>query len=292
MSIPPAFRGFVDDAAIFPPGSLPLDQAVPAHAGHRAAPHADLVGSFVIAGDDLERTDDLAAGDHRGGLAVSVVVASPDAVEPVIGSVRSAANLRLVGLEVKLVAGARQPEQVDEIAARTAELGPEVAVFVEVPRSGSAAWPGILVGLGDRRLAAKLRTGGTSADAFPGAAEVATWIHDIVAAGLPFKCTAGLHRAVRHTDTRTGFVHHGYLNLLLATLLARRGADVDQVRAAVDLRDEPAVVDQLRGYGEAERVAARASFRSYGSCSIAEPYEDLRRLGQLAPGSTSEGAQS
>ena len=37
-----------------------------------------------------------------------------------------------------------------------------------------------------------------------------------VSAGLPFKLTAGLHEAVRHTNAETGFTHHGFLNLVLA----------------------------------------------------------------------------
>jgi hypothetical protein len=110
---------------------------------------------------------------------------------------------------------------------------------------------------------------------------VAAWIHGAVAAGVPFKCTAGLHRAVRHTGAATGFEHHGYLNILLATVLARRGGTQEELRGALELRDEQEVVARLEACGGDERDAARGSFLSYGSCSIAEPYEDLGRLGQL-----------
>ena len=37
---------------------------------------------------------------------------------------------------------------------------------------------------------------------------------------VPFKCTAGLHHAVRYTDPTTGFRHHGVLNILVATARA------------------------------------------------------------------------
>ena len=40
----------------------------------------------------------------------------------------------------------------------------------------------------------------------------------------PFKCTAGLHNAVRHRAADTGFEHHGFLNVLLATRQAFDGA--------------------------------------------------------------------
>lgn len=45
-AVPPLFSGLCDDAAIFPPGDLPLPQAVPAHRLHRAAWYAELVGPF------------------------------------------------------------------------------------------------------------------------------------------------------------------------------------------------------------------------------------------------------
>ena len=46
----------------------------------------------------------------------------------------------------------------------------------------------------------KFRTGGVTADAFPTEAEVAAWIAAALDRELPFKCTAGLHNAVRHRD--------------------------------------------------------------------------------------------
>jgi len=44
---------------------------------------------------------------------------------------------------------------------------------------------------------------------------------------VPFKCTAGLHHAVHHTDPATGFVHHGFLNIVAATARAIVGGDVE-----------------------------------------------------------------
>lgn len=42
------FAAFCDDAAVFPPGELPLDRAVPAHLRHVTAAHAPLVGPLVV----------------------------------------------------------------------------------------------------------------------------------------------------------------------------------------------------------------------------------------------------
>jgi hypothetical protein len=48
VSIPAFLNSFVDDAAIFPPGNAPLEQAVADHFDHRDEEYADLVGGFVI----------------------------------------------------------------------------------------------------------------------------------------------------------------------------------------------------------------------------------------------------
>ena len=41
----PLFAGLFDDAALFPPGDLPLAEAVPAHRGHRTAWYAGRSGT-------------------------------------------------------------------------------------------------------------------------------------------------------------------------------------------------------------------------------------------------------
>ncbi|RYE77249.1 MAG: hypothetical protein EOO74_07190, partial [Myxococcales bacterium] len=48
VQIPTFLHAFIDDAAIFPPGNLPLDEALAAHEDHRAAEYADLVGPFIV----------------------------------------------------------------------------------------------------------------------------------------------------------------------------------------------------------------------------------------------------
>jgi hypothetical protein len=154
----------------------------------------------------------------------------------------------LAGLEVKLDRPQASAVQVAAIAAATG-----VTTYVEVPRPTSPDWPAVLKAVAAHGLRLTFRTGGTEAAAFPTEDEMADWIMSAVAQDLPFKCTAGLHNAVRHTGANTGFEHHGYLNILLA----------DAVRATPHL------------------AAARARFTSYGSCSVVEPYEDLVALDLL-----------
>ena len=104
---------------------------------------------------------------------------------------------------------------------------------------------------------------------------LAAWIDAALDRETPFKCTAGLHHAVRHTGD-DGFEHHGFLNVLVATRQAFDGASADDVAAILEQRDADALVGDA---GELER--ARRWFTSFGSCSVTEPLDDLIALGLL-----------
>ncbi len=87
------------------------------------------------------------------------------------------------------------------------------------------------------RIAPKFRTGGLAAELFPTPGELAAVICACRDRELPFKLTAGLHHALRHTDPETGFTHHGFLNVLAADLVAAGGAEVDEVAEVLSLTD-------------------------------------------------------
>lgn len=280
LEIPPPFRALVDDAAIFPPGLSPLPEAVAAHVEHRRAPYRDLVGPFVV---DAARLDALLALDPAlvAGLAVSVVVPEPTAIASVVART---GPLDLVALEVKLDATRPLAAQVAEIAEATS--GP---AYVEVPRPGHPEWAAALAAVAEHGLLLKFRTGGTEAAAFPSEDEVATWIAGAVVAGTPYKCTAGLHHALRHTGAETGFEHHGYLNILLATARTLAGADRDEVVAVLAERSARRLADAVAT--DPLVADARRWFTSYGSCSVLEPLEDLESLDLITPAEpTAEGA--
>jgi hypothetical protein len=120
-----------------------------------------------------------------------------------------------------------------------------------------------------------------SAQNFPSVEELADFLAVINNGGASFKATAGLHNAVRHTAPDTGFTHHGFLNLLLATGRLLAGADVSDVRAALELTDGKALADEARNLTEHEALSVRGVFASYGSCSLTDPVKDLQELGLL-----------
>jgi hypothetical protein len=98
---------------------------------------------------------------------------------------------------------------------------------------------------------------------------------------LPFKCTAGLHHAIRQTDPETGFTHHGFLNVLAATRACLDGHNTEAVLEQVDAHTI------LDGLDDDALQRTRRWFTGFGSCSILEPHDDLVELGLITPGSRS-----
>ena len=197
--LPSHLHGLVEDAAVFPPGTPPLAEAVAAHARHRAASYGDLVGPLVVT-DASSPT--CRPGPRRQPLvSPSWSPAAPAPLPAVRWTVRSD-RLGLRGLDVALRDSAtgevahnarRIVTAVDQLVA-DGELDDEVPVHVEPPRLYGAPptpdWLGALdeIAAMDHRL--KLRTGGPDADAFPSALELATCIGAALDRELAFK----LHR--------------------------------------------------------------------------------------------------
>jgi hypothetical protein len=276
--VPPLFRALFDDAAVFPPGDLPLVEAVPAHRAHRASWYAESVGPLLCGAGRLGALAGLLDGPlagpaGAGPLRVGLVLpgGSPNLAE----ALKAAAPYRLAAVELVAADVRRSVAALDEL------LPPDTTAYLELPRDSRVE--DALDVLAGTPYRAKFRTGGLNAEAFPGVYELAGALMACAERAVPYKCTAGLHHAVRHTDRLTGFEHHGFLNVLLAALAARDGdrrgtADALRERSGDILANAAARLtgDQIS--------AARASFTSFGTCSIAEPLDDLAGLGLLTPG--------
>jgi hypothetical protein len=278
QSLVPTWVGLVDDAAIFPPGDAPLHEATAAYTARREEWYAALVGSFVLRDTDLPLVRDFDA-------PISVVVTG--GAGQVVGPCGLAARLGLdlAGIEITLrdpddlVGNARRVIAAVDAARSEGVLGAATPVFVELPQvEPSASWLAAADEVASAELRLKLRTGGTEAHAFPSARTVTTWIDAALDRETSFKCTAGLHQAVRHRDPETGFEHHGFLNLLVATRHLFDGASVDEATAIVD---QASVPDLLTLALNTELSGARRWFSSFGSCSVTEPLESLLATGIL-----------
>jgi hypothetical protein len=286
MAVPEFLTAFVDDAAIFPPASTELEQAVSEHLGHRSSPYADLVGSFVVS--DV-KVADLANVVSKGSTEVAVnlvVTGGAGAIEPAVTWVRRSEGLSLRALEFALRDEedlAHNAQRLVHVVDSLGDLLDEVTVFAEPPSlrgDPSHGWLSALDELAAREISLKFRTGGLTEDLFPSSSQLAVCIESALDRELPFKCTAGLHQAVRHRDQTTGFEHHGFVNVLLATRASLDGAspgevaevldDTDGAALAARLVDDPAVAGRTRRW-----------FTSFGSCSVLDAHEDLVELGLM-----------
>ena len=278
------FTHFLDDAAVFPPGSLPLAEAVPAHLAHLESAQGPLVGPFVVAASALPSLGELVEDLPPRSFAVSVTVQGPGAVRASLETAARIPALDVRAVEVGVPTGVVAAEDVVptlDLAVRgdlgrTAD-GSRVTVFVELPRDERR---GALIGeLAGTAYLAKLRTGGVRADLHPDAAELGSAIVALVRAGVPFKATAGLHHAVRNTDAATGFEQHGFVNVLVAVAASLEGADSAEASVVLADRNGAGLAASLAALpvGQAEQV--RSVFRSIGTCSIDQPVSDLASLG-------------
>ncbi len=291
-----SFAHLVDDAAIFPPGNSPLHEAVRAHRRHRAAAYSSLVGPLLVSDARLPDLVDLTTGQPGEALPVGVVVSGgAGALAPAVSWAGRGAALDLRGIEIalrdsdlrELVHNTRRILAAVEALADDPASGfhDEVTVHVEVPRLREASpgsdWLAALDELAMADIPVKFRTGGADPAAFPSATELATCVAAALDRELRFKCTAGLHHAVRHRDTETGFEHHGFLNVLLATRASLDGAAVEDVAAVLEETDPDTVAHRAQDLGEDALASARRWFTSFGSCSVHDPIADLVDLGLL-----------
>ncbi|MBF9134342.1 hypothetical protein I0C86_36245 [Plantactinospora sp. S1510] len=278
--VPRLFGGLVDDAAVFPPGSAALPDAVAAHRGHRTAWYADLVGPLLLPASAL--ADLPALLDAEEQIEVGVI---GDVPIPSLYSLRDRVDPRIRIRQVEAAVAKRGEDPLPGLAALAglpAHLD-DADVYAEIPLT----W-GLLGALdrlaGERaagkRIAAKFRTGGLAAELFPTPVELAAVIGACRDRDLPFKLTAGLHHAIRHIDPETGFTHHGFVNILAGAAVAQDGAEVAEVAEVLAATDPLPLVETARS----RREQGRPLWTGFGSCSVLEPLTDLVRLGLVNGG--------
>jgi hypothetical protein len=253
-----------------------MPDAVRGHLAGRAGERAGVIGLFLSTASRLpELITELIKAKPVKPIGLSLVVDTglgglPKAVS-IIESRPELLALRMVEMPAPSDVDDQWLERVDEFV-------PEDAIRVIEPRRGGPDWLAGVRRVADRGYWPKLRCGGQAVETFPSIDHVADFLAVLVSSGTSFKATAGLHNAVRHLDPETGFTHHGFLNLLVATGRALSGTDV---RAALASADGEALAGEAAAMSDQAAHAVRGVFASYGSCSLAEPVADLEALGLL-----------
>jgi hypothetical protein len=290
----------IDHAALFPPASMSMEDAVAEDRSARSDPHAWMIARFVCPASRLGELEETLGG-WAAAPPLSVVLDGvrpgdeaswSEAVEADAGAVAGAARdgAPVAALELRLPSP--RPGSTALLAAQSALRPLRAEIYLELQpgehwRDVLPDAIGAVAAIGAR---AKLRCGGESADAFPPVELVALALASCRDTGVVLKATAGLHHPVRHTDPATGFKMHGFLNLLAAASFAAaynmRPGGLERILAEEDpqafaVGPEGLRVGTQRASADEIAAARRHLFASYGSCSWREPIEDLRALGVI-----------
>jgi len=283
--------GLIDYAGLFPPAGLSMAEAVERYAAYRRGRHAWALGRFIVPAARLD--------EFAGALRDLPVLGAADTAWPI--SVLLDWPPALGAAQVRSFAAAASPARVESIECKVATpedidvlaTASEVERFAEVPITPVPV--DLLVHAGETRCAAKLRTGGTSPQAFPSSPAVAAFLSACVGRGLPFKATAGLHHPVRsphpvtYEDGAPCARMHGFLNVFLGAALLHGGAIggaaleelLEDGDASAFLFEDGRAGWRGRWVTVEVLEAARRLARSFGSCSFEEPIDDLAALGLL-----------
>jgi hypothetical protein len=284
---------------MYPPASLSLPEALKSYQRHRSGAEAWMVKRMVLPVDALSKID---PGALRAGGEFRFAMIPRHETGDWLASLR--ANLATLNfflgkcpaavadvLEILLPAVSNTGELEKLLRSATGELV-GYAAFFEVATGpdflgrfeGAAE---AVAGFSVHNWGLKLRTGGTTADLYPAPSAVARALVIARDHGVPIKFTAGLHHPIRHWNKSVGTRMHGFINILMAGLLAHHhGLAPERVESILE-EEEPSNFSFTELTADWRDLALpieaipkwRERVVSFGSCSVDEPKEDLEWLG-------------
>jgi hypothetical protein len=304
-------RRILDYAGLYPPAALEMQDAVSHYARHLDEDTNGMLATFVCPAARLEELAKaaenvvakrpwalsiLATGGDSSGKALKTLIEDLEWVDAFLE--REGNRFQAAALELRIPAALCADSA--GLASFLASVERALAVSSRGPRRAfyeigfgphwRTALATLAQGSGEMFRGAKIRTGGLEAAAFPSPENVAAFILAARDAGVSFKATAGLHHPVRRFSNEVGAKMHGFLNVFLGAALAyARGLDAATLVRILN-EEDPAQFRfgpehivwrehhvELPALGRARREFAL----SFGSCSYAEPVEDLEALGLL-----------
>ena len=264
-----------DYAGLFPPAAQPMREAVASYARYRDCPQQALLNTFVVPVARLTEFGDALLATDRASISWRLSVLSSDwnVDQKAVCEFQQAENsAEIISVETRNLTDVRAIRQTID------------AVYCEL--SGTSAVADLEAALHSLQQSggcAKIRMGGLTPDAFPSCAAVARFLVACRRAGVPFKATAGLHHPLRSERPTTAAatapmaVMHGFVNVLAAVSATLDGAAATEV-AAILSQSQPTAFHDL---WSTDARDIRAQFHSIGSCSFAEPVEDLQAMDWL-----------
>jgi hypothetical protein len=269
----------IDYAGLFPPASLDMKTAWRNYQEYSSGPYRWLLGKFVVPASRLPEL--LAVTGKTSGLPLTVLIGST-----LDQDLAAAADAGATSVELKA-------STVTQIRGAAERLPAGITAYFEIPIAGDPA--GLVAAIAEVGGRAKVRTGGETADLFPGPRDLGRFMQACAEEQVPFKATAGLHHPVRSLHKLTSepgsdsIVMHGFLNVFIAAALLRAGEERQKVNRLLEdqssqsfkfedglarWKDEELDIEQI--------VDARKNLAiGFGSCSFDEPIADLNELGVL-----------
>lgn len=274
------FHRIIDDAAMFPPGNAPAPEAIARHLEYRRSWFADLVGPLVVADHRLSEVGREARRLNQTTQPIGVSVVNTTGA----GGLLSLANRQADGLQIVAVESALRdlddlPTNAQRVVSAAEALAEEITVFVELPYSHG--WERAVEVIEAAELKGKIRTGGVDSATYPTPGQLADQLHVLVEADLPFKATAGLHRAWANEGRSSGgetLPEHGFVNLLIALQALIEGASVDDAAALLTYTNHDHLSETIKGWDEITIARVRRRMLSFGCCGVTDPVDDLVAL--------------
>ena len=284
---PVLFDGWIDDAAMFPPGNASVEEAIGAHLGYRHSWFASLIGPLLVSdlklaevGRTLRRVR--MSGGPEGTLPLLVGVVNTSGA----GGLLSLVGREMEGVELAAVETALRDlddlaGNADRVVSAAGQLGDAVRIFVEIPYV--PGWEKAVAVVEAAGYYGKLRTGGLEPVDTPPSDQLARQLSVLIEADLPFKATAGLHHAValRGSDPARPR-QHGFLNLLVAVEALVDGGSVNEAADLLGESGRESVLARVAAWNDTQASRIRRRFRSFGCCGVLDPINDLAALGLIA----------
>ena len=293
-SVRTLLSGAIDYAGLFPPSALSMSDAVINYATYKNSNYSWMLGRFVLSvaqlDEFLENAGDFISRDSKSIWRLSVLSG-----EDIYDTIRridyfnstSGAGVTIDSIEVKA-------NTVSKIGNTVEVLPAGITAYFELGLGDNFAE--LLAELAIQKQNAKLRTGGVTPGDFPGTPKIIKFARTCMAAGVPFKATAGLHHPIRcfrpltyEADAAKGTMH-GFLNMFLMTGFILEGYRTNLLETVMEeeysevfrFEDQTAIWrDEFKlNVRQIERLRT-LGIHSFGSCSFDEPIADLQTLGIL-----------
>ena len=302
-------EGCIDYAGLFPPANLDLNEAIDIFTADRKGKNQDWLQHFILPAARIQEFDSLRENRGREShWTLSLIMGGgetlhdwqksvEDVLEPFAArDIKKTDLVRVIEISMPRAIAADADSFTPAIENFERQLAStslaDCMLFIETTSADHRrVLAQVLAARSShtRKIGLKLRTGGLTQDHFPSVSQLADCLQLCHSLDIQWKATAGLHHPLPSDCKRTNAKMHGFLNLLCAVILLEGSKlPINQIEDVLTDRNPDHFVFDDTGVSwmgitaDLEQIRlGRERFLSFGSCSFAEPLEDLTALGLL-----------